>query len=140
MIEYVAGFYFTQDGMKVVLIKKNRPSWMADLLNGVGGKIEPGETPYAAMQREFLEETGVDENNWKPLCELADTAGRYKIHFFFGWGDVTACNSMTDEAVSIYNVADLMTLNVIGNLRWLIPMCLDDYVKKPACILNVGGS
>lgn len=32
---------------------------LAGLLNGVGGKLEPGETPLACVLREVLEETGI---------------------------------------------------------------------------------
>jgi 8-oxo-dGTP diphosphatase len=53
---YVAGFLFDSKRENVVLIRKNKPEWQADKLNGVGGKIEDGEVPAAAMFREFTEE------------------------------------------------------------------------------------
>jgi 8-oxo-dGTP pyrophosphatase MutT (NUDIX family) len=40
-----------------LLICKNRPAWPRDKLNGLGGKIEEGETPQQAMEREHREET-----------------------------------------------------------------------------------
>lgn len=43
--------------------KKNDPNsgkWI-----GVGGKIEPGETPEQAMLREVFEETGINLEKWK---------------------------------------------------------------------------
>ena len=56
---YVVGFLLNYDRTQVVLIRKNRPAWQAGHLNGVGGKIEMGETPIEAMTREFEEETGL---------------------------------------------------------------------------------
>jgi 8-oxo-dGTP pyrophosphatase MutT (NUDIX family) len=54
---YVVGFLFSQDESKVLLVWKNRPAWQNGKLNGIGGKIEAGETPLQAMEREFKEET-----------------------------------------------------------------------------------
>lgn len=50
-IHYVVGFMFSSDKTLVTLIRKNRPKWMNGKLNGVGGKIEIGETPLQAMVR-----------------------------------------------------------------------------------------
>lgn len=54
---YVVGFLFSEDESRVLLVLKNRPAWQEGKLNGVGGKIEAGETPLQAMEREFKEET-----------------------------------------------------------------------------------
>jgi 8-oxo-dGTP pyrophosphatase MutT (NUDIX family) len=54
---YVVGFLFSEDESRVLLVWKNRPAWQDGKLNGVGGKIEAGETPLQAMEREFKEET-----------------------------------------------------------------------------------
>lgn len=52
----VLGFMFHDFLHSVVLLRKTHPDWQAGLLNGVGGKIEPGESPIAAMVREYREE------------------------------------------------------------------------------------
>jgi len=57
---YVVGFLFSEDQSRVLLVWKNRPAWQNGKLNGVGGKIEAGETPLQAMEREFKEETYFD--------------------------------------------------------------------------------
>jgi 8-oxo-dGTP diphosphatase len=53
---FVLGFLFTPDRSQVALLVKNRPAKLAGRLNGLGGAIEAGETPSAAMAREFEEE------------------------------------------------------------------------------------
>lgn len=55
---FVLGFCFDIGYHNVLLIEKNRPPWQAGKLNGIGGKIEEGESPSGAMVREFQEETG----------------------------------------------------------------------------------
>lgn len=124
---YVVGFYFNiGDFNKVVLIEKKRPEWQAGKLNGIGGHIEKGEQPIDAMIREFYEETGVKigEDFWVEFAEISNDD--WKVFFFYSFGDITACKSTTDEKLVIVDVADLSKLDVIPNLRWLIPMCLDD--------------
>lgn len=74
MVNYVLGFMFNYDETHVVLIKKNKPSFMAGLLNGLGGKIETGEAPYDAMVREFNEEAGL-KVQWNPLTSFSNPDG-----------------------------------------------------------------
>ncbi|BFH63626.1 hypothetical protein PAJ34TS1_42180 [Paenibacillus azoreducens] len=56
MIKY--NICFIRQGDRVLLLNRNKPSWMG-AWNGVGGKLEPGETPRDSMLRELKEETGV---------------------------------------------------------------------------------
>ena len=77
---YVCGFFFSPDRGRVLLIRKRRPAWQVGRLNGVGGKIEPGESPAQAMCREFREEAGLDVGDWQPGVEL--TGPDWRGHFF----------------------------------------------------------
>ena len=49
---------FIKQGSKVLLLNREFPAWMGHW-NGVGGKIEPGESPRESMVREIYEETGL---------------------------------------------------------------------------------
>lgn len=121
---YVLGFIFDTNGREVVLIEKRRPAWQAGLLNGIGGKIEAGETPLQAMERECREECGLVEFV-RPFRHFGCMRGRdYVVELF------TACaanphlaRSCTDETVRVVpvgaasrpgwalpNVAPLMSL------------------------------
>jgi 8-oxo-dGTP diphosphatase len=132
MKTYVCGFLFSPDRSRVLLIRKNRPAWQAGKLNGVGGKIEPGETPHQAMVREFREEAGVDlpEPRWQHVLTLSgkDDAGAghgWAGHFFRAFGDLTEASARTDEPLEIHPTAPLPA-DTIPNLRWMIPLLLDD--------------
>ncbi|WP_166243038.1 NUDIX hydrolase [Paenibacillus turpanensis] len=57
MMKYTLGL-IRQD-TKVLLLNRENPPWMGSW-NGVGGKLEDGESPKASMLREIREETGLD--------------------------------------------------------------------------------
>ena len=123
MIKYVTGFLFSIDAQEVVLIQKNRPEWQAGKLNGVGGKIEEGETPLNAMQREFFEETGVEIQDWEEFAIIQGP--EYIVHFHCAFTDnVWDVKTNTDEEVYVFKLAHLENVNVIPNTKWLIPMAL----------------
>lgn len=128
--EYVCGFLFSEDRSRVLLIRKRRPAWQAGKLNGLGGKIEPGETVPDAMRREFREEAGVDVAAWRHVLTLsgADDAGSgrgWAGHFFRAFGNVEAAEPITDEQLEIHPTASIPP-DTIPNLRWIIPLMLDE--------------
>ncbi|PWV94525.1 8-oxo-dGTP diphosphatase [Paenibacillus cellulosilyticus] len=56
MIKYT--ICFIRQGSKVLLLNREKASWMG-AWNGVGGKLEPNETPREGILREVAEETGI---------------------------------------------------------------------------------
>lgn len=125
---YVAGFMFSPDFENVVLIEKEKPEWQKGKYNAIGGKIEPGEAPLAAMVREFEEETSIQTKieDWNDLCTIGDDA--YEVYFYFcankNWRDYMTCET---EKVFHIHVMDLPDIRhrMIENLNWLIPLCID---------------
>ena len=55
---YVVIMLFNKNKDKVLLIKRNKKPYK-NCWNGIGGKIEKGETWFEAAKRECLEETGL---------------------------------------------------------------------------------
>jgi 8-oxo-dGTP diphosphatase len=131
---YACGFLFSRDRGRVLLIGKRRPAWQAGRLNGVGGKIEPGETPAQALRREFREEAALDVPDWQEVLVL--TGPDWRGHFFRAAGDVDAARSVTDELLEIHAIRPLPP-DTIPNLRWIIPMLLDDDVAGRAYTVRV---
>jgi 8-oxo-dGTP pyrophosphatase MutT (NUDIX family) len=129
--DMVAGFLFYRH--MVLLVEKTRPKWQVGLLNAIGGKIEPSETGAQAMDREFREETGLDDVlEWDFFC--VEKNDEYMVEFYrFTWPDVRpvpldrSTNDVgerllwciTDPSQWYHKIAP------VGNLRWLIPMALD---------------
>ena len=67
---------------ELLMIHKRR-GLGADLYNGPGGKVEPGETPRESAVRETREETGLD---------VGDLTKRAEFDFFFGEEHIFLCH------------------------------------------------
>ena len=107
MKEYVVGLAFNGEADRVALIRKNRPSWQAGKLNGIGGKVEPGESALQALEREFAEETGVTlaAHKWQQIAQAQDDERR--IIYFRCFDDaMLRVTSRTDEIVDVFSVLD----------------------------------
>lgn len=133
MILYVLGFAFTPNN-QVVLIKKTKPAWQAGKLNGVGGKVEPGENlaPVEAMVREFEEETGVPTavQQWEQFA-IMDCGPDVRVAVYAATlipTQVKALRSPTEEQVKVIDWADHVYYHpypVLLNLEWLVPLAYD---------------
>jgi len=132
MYQYVVGIAFADDLRTILLIRKNRPAWQAGFLNGVGGKLEPGEDFLPAMVREFKEETGLDVPAEKWHHAVTFTGPDYELRFFYTATDaIFEAASTTDEPIERHDISSLWKIPVISNLRWVIPLCLEREVKFP---------
>lgn len=125
-IRYVVGFLFDY-GKRVLLINKTKPEWQKGKLNGIGGKIEPGETPLEAMIREFEEEAGLYIGTWS---NFATFIGKdYDIYFYRAnlWIVKDKPKSMTEEKIEWIEY-DSLPAHIVPNLSWIIPMAI--YMKR----------
>lgn len=147
---YVLGFAFHRE--HVYLLHKIRgPHSVRGKLNGLGGKIKwkSGfrEARHVAMQREFREEGGanVEFGRWDHYCTLHGSWGKVmcfrvllteRENAQMKVGD----KSLTKERVGLYDPLEL-PMDVVPNLRWLIPMAMDrQVVSVPSIHLNIPGS
>lgn len=125
-MKYVAGFMFSRDLASVALIRKAEPEWQRGKLNGVGGKIEEGESSVAAMQREFAEETGwcTSSHIWRHFAALSGPD--WSLDFYFSKGDLALVDSREEEKIEIIAVDSIaQRSDVIENLPWLVGLALD---------------
>lgn len=95
--KYVLGFYFVDNSPVVLLIEKVSPEWCKGKLNGLGGSIEPNETPKQAMVREFKEESGIgtQERYWHSWLILESET--WIMEVFFGEGSLEGIRWRCDE-------------------------------------------
>lgn len=136
MRRYVVGFAFWRN--KVLLIHKTRgPEYVIGKLNGVGGKIEGEETVISAMAREFGEETGVETwpSLWNHIATMygnADEGNDYELNVLYSFlPDLSEFENIKNpensgEDLEWVNMDDLYKRNIVQNVKWLIPLCLDN--------------
>lgn len=130
---------FSENKQCVALIEKLKPEWQKGLRNGIGGKIEIGETPYEAMRREFREETGYLQTSWKGFAEIHGKD--WSVYFFKCFVPLEILfqlKSITEEQVITAGVGDMCQPHskIIQNLRWLLPLALDNVEAE---ITDFGG-
>lgn len=130
MLKYTVGFLFDEKAKRIVLIKKNKPYWQKGLYNGVGGKIEPNESPEQCIIREFKEETGVLIKDWREFAFIY-REDNFEVYFFIAFDSkLWKCRSITSEKLVILDVKHLHFFyhRMIPNLKWIIPLALDKEV------------
>lgn len=134
MKQQVLGFLFNAKLNRVVLIRKNKPTYLAGQLNGVGGKVEEDEEPAVAMCREFREETGIATI---PLWWTEYLRFRWKEHEVICYYCVNhrelsdvPIRTMTDEPVGVYPVYQLDPKEPPRrtNLSCLMQMAIDHHL------------
>lgn len=128
MQKYVLGFAFDLELDYVCLIEKQKPDWQKGKLNGIGGKVEVGESSRNAMVREFREETGVDTNgdDWDFFAKL--TGDNYEMHCFrIRTNDVHRVATMEIEQVDNYRTdLVLQSGKTVHSMHVLLPLAMDD--------------
>lgn len=144
--EYVCGFLFFNDvsltsfeasimpasERKVLLILKDRPTWQAGLYNGIGGKVEKDEVRFDAMVRECYEECGLAIKDWDYFCLMRGDG--YIVHFYKAFRDIISpWEQKTTESLAAFPVSALPK-NLIKSNRYLIPMALEDDMKRAIVI------
>lgn len=95
----VATLLFIIEGDRILLIEKKR-GLGAGKVNAPGGRLEPGETPFAAALRELQEEIGVEATNVRELGEVSfHFLDGYDLHCHVFRGDACVGTPIeTDEA------------------------------------------
>ena len=144
MSMYVLGFIFSKE--RVLLIQKAKPEWQAGKMNGIGGKLEKFETLHNAMQRECLEETGIniDAESWDH-CITMDVPNKCsRVYIFRAYQDFATLHQVDlnrsdnpNETLCVCGKDELSLGNnflgapLISNLKWIIPMLLDKDIATP---------
>lgn len=123
---YVLGFAFHGEPAErtVVLLEKRTPEWQRGRLNGVGGKIEAGETPVEAMIREFEEEVGVKTSPRAWQLYVRMHGEDWECHVFRANLNNEQAKEVkrTEAEQPVFVRVDDIPLNTLKNVRYLIGM------------------
>src|SRR3989344_6409698 len=135
---YTVGFVFDPSFSKVLLVHKNRPDWQKGKLNGIGGKIEPGEESRDCMVREFFEETSIriEPEAWTHVGELGADGWRMDVWTHRYDGDPAHAKTVTDEKIEWFD-AHRLPENALGNLQWLVPLAIDKLQRDEFHVCSV---
>jgi len=135
MRHYVVGF--AHDGTRMAFIRKNKPEWQKGRLNGIGGKVEPGETYKDAMVREFEEETGTRIDSWTRICtivfdESSDDPAVIAFYKTRVAPEVLDGLKTVEEEEVVINQSPIVSMALwpeqfIPNLSWLVPLAMYKY-------------
>lgn len=135
--KYVLGFRFHEGN--VLLIKKAKPAWQKGRMNGIGGKVEPGEESIDAMVREFREETGIEtsHSDWKYIALMTGPCGKdpedWYVRVYASFGPIIDAKTTTiEEVVSV--PTNGLPPEILNNLDWLVPLCQDTEIAFPLSI------
>lgn len=106
----------------VILINQYRYCVDESLVELPAGRIEPGEDPLAAAQRELTEETGYVAARWTELAQMYSAPGFCsELLYLYGASDVEMCKSCPDEDEEIelleLPLAQAWQLIVTGKVR-----------------------
>lgn len=120
------GFVFSQDFEQVLLVRKRHPEWQAGRINGLGGKCLAKESGPECIAREVKEESGlrIAPPDWRMVTEIVWELWRVEVFSAVYLGELKDAQTLTDEEVEWFVVKELPT-QVMSNLRWLIPLALD---------------
>lgn len=113
-VHYCLGFALNDEGDHVLMLRKNRPDFLVGKWTGVGGHVETGEDPGAAMAREFLEETGVATASaqWIHLEQRAND--EWILDVYAARLDITQARTTTEEPVAVLPLTHLPPDAMLG--------------------------
>lgn len=109
-----------QDARKRVLVVVHRDA-QNDIINLPGGKVDPGETPEEAVQREFFEETGMFLTSAKLINKKEFTVHGvdWKGYFYWGESSCTAPRNMEPNKHSFVGFCDHHYIQLEGHREFV---------------------
>jgi 8-oxo-dGTP diphosphatase len=119
---------FLTRGDEVLLLKgaANKRLW-ADKWNGIGGHVEPGESPYASALRELKEETGLMPGGLALRAVVHITLPEPPgVVLFVFTGSAEGEPKASDEGRPVWISRDrLLSLPLVEDLEELLPRVLE---------------
>lgn len=136
-------FVFSEDYRGVLLINKN-DRWQdgaPNVLNGLGGKLEPGETFRDAVIRKVAEESGISDLHSVSPFAVMRCENSWVVHCFSAVSPRVINHGATEHpsgVVCVYPTDHhLYRLNEVRpDVHWLIELALDKNPHKGMALIN----
>jgi 8-oxo-dGTP diphosphatase len=139
---------FIKQGNKILLLNREKPDWMG-MWNGVGGKIEAGETPIENIKREIYEETGIEIEKVEDKGIVTWTVDGVKtggMHLYLAELPMTVLYETprkTDEGILDWKEIDWIlhpdNIGVAHNIPYFLPIMLrEDSCYEYHCVFENG--
>lgn len=130
MQEYVLAAIRNNKNQILLIEKRRGPERLIGKWNLIGGKIEPNEYVFCALNRETKEETGLVIDKWHHFLEMTvmDGMGNKQAVIF---GFVGNCGDqefvqLEDETIRWFDWHEAVNMpTLVDNLRWIVPMSED---------------
>lgn len=116
-VMHVMAGLLLDDAGRVLLAQRPAGKHLAGFWEFPGGKLEPGETPLAALARELHEELGITLNRARPLVAVPWIYGERELLL-----DAWCVEQWAGQPRSLENQA----------LRWQLPVRIDPAELTPA--------
>lgn len=124
---YTVAFLFAPDLLSVWMVTKLRPAWQAGALNGIGGKLEPGEHPDDGIVREIKEETAAeftrDQLDYVGYMHGTNNDGAKFLVYIYTATTIQKLEQVEDEPIELVNVNAVKMVRHVGNVPALIELC-----------------
>jgi len=135
---FSAGLLFSHlPHAQVALVRKDKHRHFMNRYNAIIDEVNENELPLDAMTRIFKEETGVEFAGWQEAIILE--CPHIVIHFYRGFCTTSLWNivAQKDEDIHFLTASRVFDLDVVSNLRWIIPLMLDDTIRMPIHVNDV---
>ena len=122
--DFAVVFALTADS-RIVMVRGYKHGVRRTTLSLPSGMIEPGEDPLAGAQRELVEETGYESDNWQQLGRYVTDANRHcgAMHLYVAHEakqrqapQVDDAEMLTNELVSAASLRHLLASGEIDTL------------------------